>query len=103
MSCLLAACIPALLMLSTFGLQRLESVLHGNRPSAAEIIARFDHSAKAAHETATARETVRRSGLGARIEPVYRLLADEPGLPTLPFATAPPNPQFRPAGHVNPV
>jgi hypothetical protein len=103
MSCLLAACIPALLMLSTFGLQRLESVLNGNRPSAAEFIARFDQTARAAREAATAREAVRLSGLSARIEPVYRLPADEPGLPTRPFATAQPNPQFRPAAHVNPV
>lgn len=72
MSWLLAGLIPALLMLSTVGLQRLESVLHADRsPTRVPL---------------TTREPVVPltgfSGLSPRMEPAYRLIPDEPGLPT---------------------
>lgn len=80
MSWLLAGFIPALLMLSTVGLQRLESVLHAERPSAAEIANRFEQATRAARERAVPLTGV--SGLSPRMEPAYRLIPDEPGLPT---------------------
>lgn len=86
MSWLLAACIPTMLMLSTYGLQRLESVMNGDRPTATEVVARLEQAARAAREKA---HTV------GRLDPL--LLIDEPGLPTRP------NPKFRPSEIANPV
>ena len=85
MSWLLAGFIPALLMLSTVGLQRLESVLHSDRP--------------ATGATVKTRETVVPltgfSGLSPRMEPAYRLIPDEPGLPTRLYEAMESNPQFQ--------
>lgn len=82
MSWLLAGFIPALLMLSTVGLQRLESVLHADRPAS-----------RGALKT---RETVVPltgfSGLSPRMEPAYRLIPDEPGLPTRLYGAMESNP-----------
>ena len=85
MSWLLAGFIPALLMLSTVGLQRLESVLHADRPANRAAIKN--------------RETVVPltgfSGLSPRMEPAYRLIPDEPGLPTRLYGAMESNPQFQ--------
>ena len=97
MSLLVAVCFPGLLMLCTFGLQRLESTVHGDRPSAAQIVARLEKSARAAREKAAQRTLDEFSGgqPAARLDPVF--LVDEPGLPTRP------NPLFRPSELVNRV
>ena len=97
MSWLLAACIPTMLMLSTYGLQRLESVMNGDRPSATQVVARLEQAAHAARERAAQRalNELSGSGTGGRLDPL--LLIDEPGLPTRP------NPMFRPSEIANPV
>ncbi len=86
MSWLLAGFIPALLMLSTVGLQRLESVLHADRPSTGEIAARFEQATRAARDKVVPLTGF--SGLSPRMEPAYRLIADEPGLPTRMYGVA---------------
>lgn len=87
MSWLLAGFIPALLMLSTVGLQRLESVLHADR-----------HKITTKSEPA-GRPTLDRvvpltgfSGLSPRMEPAFRLVPDEPGLPTRLYGAVESNP-----------
>ena len=85
MSWLLAGFIPALLMLSTVGLQRLESVLHADRHSG-EMATRFEQATRAAREKAVPLTGF--SGLSPRMEPAYRLIADEPGLPTRMYGVA---------------
>jgi len=97
MSWLLAACIPTMLMLSTYGLQRLESVMNGDGPTATEVVARLEQAARAAREKAAQQTLSELGGLtaGGRLDPL--LLIDEPGLPTRP------NPKFQPSGIVNPV
>ena len=97
MSWLVAVCFPGLLMLCTFGLQRLESIVHGDRPNAAQIVVRLEQSARAAREKAARRTIDEFSGSAppARLDPVF--LVDEPGLPTRP------NPLFRPSGLANRV
>lgn len=97
MSWLLAVLMPGLLMLWTVGLQRLETVLHGDRPSAGQIVTRLEHAARTAREKAAQRTLNELSGVSAQAEPAYLLLADEPGLPTRP------NPQVRPSQIANHV
>jgi hypothetical protein len=82
MSWFVAACFPGLLMLSTYGLQRLESVMHDDRPANGEIVTL---------------SVPRLSDFTTPIEPGLRLLADEPGLPTRP------NRQFQPTEYDNRV
>jgi len=96
MSWLVAVCFPVLLMLSTHGLQRLESVLQDER-GAGEVIARLEQAARAARGKAAPLPLSGPSEVTTRIEPGIRLLADEPGLPTRP------NRQFQPTGYANPV
>jgi hypothetical protein len=78
-------------MLATFGLERLESMLHTN---------------DADDEVA---ELIERSVPAARVEPVpvSRVSAvsfdDEPGLPTRLCRPATANPQFQPTRHANRV
>ena len=97
MSWLLAACIPTMLMLSTYGLQRLESVMNGDRPSATQVVALLEQAAHSAREKAAQRTLSELSGLqsSGRLDPL--LLIDEPGLPTRP------NPKFRASEIANPV
>lgn len=97
MSWLVAVCFPGLLMLSTHGLQRLESILHGERGTPGEVVNRLEQAARAAREKAAPLSLPGLSELTNRIEPGIRLLADEPGLPTRP------NRQFQPTGYANPV
>ncbi len=82
-----------MLMLSTVGLQRLESVLHTDRPSAGD---------RARLEQATVPLTGF-SGLSPRMEPAFRLIPDEPGLPTRVHVRSELNPQFQPSGFANRV
>ena len=86
-----------MLILCTVGLQRLESCMHGDRPSAGQIVARLEHAARTARESAAQRTLNELSGMNPRIEPAHLLLVDEPGLPTRP------NPQVRPYQISNPV
>ena len=97
MSWLLAACIPTMLMLSTYGLQRIESVLHGDRPSATAAVTLLEQAARAAREKAAQRtlSELSEAHVSGRLDPL--LLIDEPGLPTRP------NPKFQPSGVANPV
>ena len=97
MSWLVAVCFPGLLMLSTHGLQRLESVLHDESVAAGEVVARLEQATRAAREKAAPLSVPALSELTTRIEPGIRLLADEPGLPTRP------NRQFQATGYANPV
>lgn len=97
MSWLVAVSFPALLMLFTVGLQRLESLVHGDRPSAGELVARLERAARAARQKAAQHAlnefpVQRPTG---RLDPI--LLVDEPGLPTRP------NPLFQPTGFANRV
>ena len=98
MSWLVAVCFPGLLMFGTVGLQRLETLLQGDRPTAAELVGRIEQLARAAREAA--REAARdrtaplplKSAASVRLDPVSAVLADEPGLPTRLCARAQANP-----------
>jgi hypothetical protein len=109
MSWLVAVCFPGLLMVFTVGLQRLESMLHGDRPSAVELVARLEGAARSARQRAAQRALAEFSAPtpslpavpppapppSRRFDPVLRI--DEPGLPTRP------NPLFQPSGLGNRV
>ncbi len=107
MSWLVAVCFPGLLMVSAVGLQRLESVLQGDLPTATEFVARLEQLARAAREAArdcTGPLPLKSlSGSAPRIQPQHPVLVDEPGLPTRLSAHASPNPHFQPTGYANPV
>lgn len=92
MSWLVAVSFPWLLMMLAVGLQRLESLLHGDRPAGADLVARLERAARAARQRAERRiiEEAPPAPAGARFDPV--LFIDEPGLPTRP------NPLFQPSG-----
>ncbi len=104
MSCLLAACVPGLLMVSTYGLQRIESIIHSECPSAAEIVSRIERAARTAHERAIANgiSTPAPTRVARPAQP-RRLLAEEPGLPTRIYVRAQANPQFQPSEYANSV
>ena len=78
-SWLLAACIPGLLMLSTFGLERLETGLHRGPGAAQEAATFLEQAVRAAREEAQLRaaETAPK-----RPDTHFGLLTEEPGLPT---------------------
>ncbi len=97
MSWLVAVSFPGLLMVFTVGLQRVESLLHGDRPSAVEWVARLERAARTARHKAAQRamSDVSAAGRSHRLDPV--LLIDEPGLPTRP------NPLFQQSGLGNRV
>jgi len=97
MSWFVAVCFPGLLMLSAYGLQRLESVMHDDRPATGEIVAGLEHAAHAARAKPVPLSVSGLSEFTTRIEPGLRLLADEPGLPTRP------NRQFQATGYANRV
>ncbi|MFZ4371941.1 MAG: hypothetical protein ACOYO2_01785 [Mycobacterium sp.] len=84
MSWFVAACFPGLLMLSAYGLQRLESVMYDDPLRAGDIVARIEHAARTAGEGAAPLSVPCLSDFTTLIEPGLRLLADEPGLPTRP-------------------
>lgn len=97
MSWLVAVLFPELLMLCAFGLQRIEKVLHGDRPMSGEIVATLETAADSARDRSAQRRPDELSGghQVGRFDSVF--LIDEPGLPTRP------NPLFRPPVLVNPV
>ena len=100
MSWFVAACFPGLLMLSTYGLQRIESVMHDDRTAGADIVSRLEQTARearVARDEAVPLVVPSLSDRATRIEPSLRLLVDEPGLPTRP------NRLFQPTGYANPV
>ncbi|MBE1550250.1 hypothetical protein GGC64_004290 [Mycobacterium sp. OAS707] len=110
MSWLLAAFIPALLMLATFGLQRLESNLENEAVSAADV-AEFLDQAEADDVNTLARE-----GMGSALDGLHKRLGEQEWT----LATAPAaremsslpnrlvmhhraNPEFQPTRHANRV
>ncbi|MCB1266331.1 MAG: hypothetical protein KDB56_17465 [Mycobacterium sp.] len=97
MSWLFVVFFPGLLMICTVGLQRLERMVHGERPSACQLVTRLEQAARTARERAAQRTLNEFSGVEpqARLDPVF--LVDEPGLPTRP------NPLFQPSGPANRV
>lgn len=99
-SWLVAACIPGLLMLSTFGLERLETGLHRGHADAEDATAFLEQAVRAAREEAQIRaaETAPK-----RPDTHFGLLTEEPGLPTRRYAHATPNPQFHRTRYANRV
>jgi len=107
---LLAAFIPALLMLATFGLQRLESSLVDDTVSAFDVADFLDRAE--AHDVDTlAREGMSRAldglhqRLGERDWPVDRRSAgrEMPSLPNRLYVHHRSNPEFQPTRHANRV
>jgi hypothetical protein len=107
---LLAAFIPALLMLATFGLQRLESSLRDDTVSAADV-AEFLNQAKADDVNTLARE-----GMGRALDGLHKRLGERdwplsPLPPAREMASLPnrllmhhrANPEFQPTRHANRV
>jgi hypothetical protein len=92
MSWLVAVSFPVLLMLFTVGLQRFETLLHGDHLLGARLAARLERAAR----TASRKAAERTVGELSAAKPVNRLdpllMIDEPGLPTRP------NPVFQPSG-----
>jgi hypothetical protein len=107
---LLAALIPGLLMLATFGLQRLESSLDDDTVSASDV-AEFLEQAEADDVDTLAREGMGRAldGLHQRLGERDWLLAggsdagDMTSLPTRLYAHHGSNPEFQPTRHANRV
>jgi hypothetical protein len=109
-SWLFAVLIPGLLMLATFGLERLESGLGlaDGGPSEASTPAARAVPASHLADTPQARGVPTRSPrtLGQRGHVVFNSVAGlqgEPGLPTRVRRHEPANPQFQPTPHPNPV
>jgi hypothetical protein len=107
---LLAAFIPALLMLATFGLQRLESGLSDDAVSAADV-AEFLNQAEADDVNTLARE-----GMGSALDGLHKRLGEHEwplaaasaaremsSLPNRLVMHHRANPEFRPTRHANRV
>jgi hypothetical protein len=107
---LLAAFIPALLMLATFGLQRLESSLNDNTVSASDV-AEFLDQAEADDVNTLARE-----GMGRALDSLHQRLSerdwpleapstvrDSASLPNRLYVPHRSNPEFQPTRHANRV
>lgn len=99
MTWLLAVCVPGLLMLSTFGLQRLEETLRVDRAPADEVTEYLERTAK----TPVAQAQPRAEIAARPVEVPSRRNDDEPGLPTRTYAHASPNPQFHRTQYANRV
>ncbi len=110
MSWLLAAFIPALLMLATFGLQRLEASLDDDTVSAADVADFFDQA------EADDVNTLAREGMGPALDGLHQRLGERavpPGVKTRSRATTSlpnrlsrhhrSNPEFQPTRHANRV
>jgi hypothetical protein len=109
-SWLLAALIPGLLMLATFGLQRLESSLDDDTVSASDV-AEFLEQAEADDV-----DTLAREGMGRALDGLHQRLGerdwpldgrsdvgDMTSLPTELYADHGSNPEFQPTRHANRV
>jgi hypothetical protein len=107
---LLAALIPGLLMLATFGLQRLESSLNDDTVSASDV-AEFLKQAEPDDVNTLARE-----GMGRALDGLYQRLGerdwpldggtgarDNASLPTRSYLHHGSNPEFQPTRHANRV
>jgi len=106
---LLAAFIPGLLMLATFGLQRLESSLADDTVSASDV-ADFLEQAEADDVNTLAREGMGSAldGLHQRLERDWTFEApstvrDMASLPNRLYEPARSNPEFQPTRHANRV
>jgi hypothetical protein len=107
---LLAALIPALLMLATFGLQRLESSLNDESVSAADVAEFLDQA------EADDVHTLAREGMGRALDGLHQRLGerdwppaapstarDSASLPNGPYVPHRSNPVFQPTRHANRV
>jgi hypothetical protein len=109
-SWLLAAFVPALLMLATFGLQRLESSLDDETVSASDV-AEFLDQAEADDVNTLAREGMGRAldglhqRLGERDWPIEApsTVRDLASLPNQLYVPHRSNPEFQPTRHANRV
>jgi hypothetical protein len=107
---LLVALIPGLLMLATFGLERLESGLRRDTVSATDV-AKFLEQAEAADVDTLARDGMSRAldGLNQRLHerespnPALGTATPAPGLPTRLYIHHRSNPEFQPTRHANRV
>jgi len=96
---LLAVCVPGLLMLSTFALQRLEEGLRVDLNTTDEVTEYLDRVAKPAALPPPPRAEITQR----RAEVPSVLSHDEPGLPTRSYAHAGSNPQFHRTQYANRV
>ncbi|MEX0580437.1 MAG: hypothetical protein WD228_04935 [Mycobacterium sp.] len=103
MSWLVAACFPGLLMLSTYGLQRLESAMNSAGPAAAGTVPRLHRVVHANGLQAVPGHASDLPEVATDTAPGHRLLAEEPGLPTRLCSLPKANRQFQPTGFSNPV
>jgi hypothetical protein len=107
---LLVALIPGLLMLATFGLERIESGLHRDTVSATDV-AKFLEQAEAADV-----DTLARDGMSCALDRLNKRLHEResapngsaaprsaPGLPTRLYVHHRANPEFQPTRHANRV
>jgi hypothetical protein len=107
---LLAAFVPALLMLATFGLQRLESSLNDDTVSASDV-AEFLDQAEADDVNTLARE-----GMGPALDGLHQRLGEREWLldgrtathetarlPNRQYVHHRSNPEFQPTRHANRV
>jgi hypothetical protein len=107
---LLAAFIPALLMLATFGLQRLESSLSDDTVSAADVAEFLDQA------EADDVDTLAREGMGSALDSLHKRLGEQdwplPAAPAVREMSSLPNrlvmhhranPEFQPTRHANRV
>ena len=99
MTWLLAVCVPGLLMLSTFALQRLEEALRVDRAPADEVTEYLERAVT----TPVAQAPPRAEISSRRADVPSRRSDDEPGLPTRSYAHASPNPQFHRTQYANRV
>jgi hypothetical protein len=107
---LLVALIPGLLMLATFGLERLESGLRRDTVSATDV-AKFLEQAEAADVDTLARDGMSRAldNLNQRLheresaQNGFSAAAPAPGLPSRLYVHHRPNPEFQPTRHANRV
>jgi hypothetical protein len=107
---LLVALIPGLLMLATFGLERLESGLNRDTVSATDV-AKFLEQAEADDVNTLARDGMSRAldcmaqRLQERESPISGFAAGDPtsGLPTRVYVHHRGNPEFRPTRRANRV
>ncbi|WP_445167384.1 hypothetical protein ACTXG7_26855 [Mycolicibacterium sp. Dal123E01] len=99
MTWLLAVCVPGLLMLSTFALQRVEEALRVDLNTTDEVTEYLERVAKPAVTPAPPRAEITQR----RPEVPSLLSHDEPGLPTRSYVHAGPNPQFHRTQYANRV
>lgn len=88
-------------MVSTVGLQRLESSLHGDRAATQKAIDRIQQAAQANRAPAPAARLV--ESIPQRVDVRLNLNGEEPGLPTRVYAPPVANPQFQRTRYPNPV